>query len=67
VERVFSPEGRFYYASVVSEMPSGPVDRSRAREFTSADIEAYDGAFYLRDRESNTITRFTVSADLELV
>jgi hypothetical protein len=67
VERVFAPEGRFYYASVVAEMPTGPIDRASAREFTSADIEAYGGAFYLRDRESNKITRFTVSDDLELI
>src|SRR5262245_21129329 len=55
VERVFAPTSRSYYVSVLSEMPEGPVDRSKAREFGSADIEAYDGAFYLRSREDNTM------------
>jgi hypothetical protein len=66
-ERVFSPEGRMYYVSVLSEMPSGPVDRSQAREFMSADIELYAGKLYVRDRFSNTLTRFSVSEDRKLV
>jgi hypothetical protein len=67
VERVFAPNTRTYYVSVLSEMPTGPVDRSKAREFGSADIEAFDGAYYLRSREDNSMTRFTVNARNELV
>ncbi|HTV22163.1 MAG TPA: hypothetical protein VMG12_25915 [Polyangiaceae bacterium] len=67
IERVFSPEGRLYYASVVSEMPTGPLDRSQAREFTSADVELFDGKLFVRDRESNTMTRFSVSSERQLV
>lgn len=67
VERVFAPNTRTYYVSVLDEMPSGPIDRSKAREFGSADIEAFDGAFYLRSREDNSMTRFTVNAENQLV
>lgn len=67
VERVFTPSSRSYYVSVLSEMPSGPVDRTKAREFGSADIEVFGGAFYLRSREDNSMTRFTVNAENELV
>lgn len=66
-ERVFSPEGRSYYVSVVPEVPEGELDRSRAREFSSADIEVFDGSVFIRDRDSNTLTRYTVSEDLDLV
>lgn len=66
-ERVFSDEGRHYYVSVLDEVPDGPIDRSNAREFPSADIELYEGAVFVRDRESNTMTRFEVDEDLALV
>lgn len=67
-ERVFSPSGRLYYASVLPEMPtSGTIDRGKAREFTSADVEAFDGALFIRDRTSNVMTRFSVSSDRQLV
>jgi hypothetical protein len=66
-ERVFMPNGRSYYVSVLTEMPTSPIDRTKAREFTSADIEIYDGKIYLRDRPSNLMTLFSVSSDLQLV
>lgn len=67
VERVFAPEGRLYYASVLPSLPKGKIDRSKAREFSSADVETFDGKIFLRDRQSNTMTRFAVSDDLKLV
>jgi hypothetical protein len=67
VERVYAPEQRLYYASVLSELPTTHVDRSKAREFGSADIDVYDGKLFVRDRETNTLTRFAVSEDNELV
>ncbi|MGC4118264.1 MAG: hypothetical protein QM765_27675 [Myxococcales bacterium] len=66
-ERVFTPDSRLYYLSVVSEVPTGKLDRSKAREFTSADLEVFDGAIFLRDRQANTMTRFSVGNDLSLV
>ncbi|MET0384851.1 MAG: DUF4374 domain-containing protein [Polyangiales bacterium] len=67
VERVFTQEGRFYYASVLPEMPTSPVDRDQAREFSSADIEVFAGKVFLRDRESNILKRFSVSPERKLV
>src|SRR5262245_34040809 len=40
-ERVFLPDGRVYYVSVLDVVPSAPVDRTKAREFTSADLEVF--------------------------
>jgi hypothetical protein len=66
-ERVLSPEGRLYYLSAVAEVPSGPLDRSRALELSSADVEVFQGAVFVRDRQSNRMSRFSVSDALELV
>jgi len=66
-ERVFGTTGRSYFVSVHAAVPTGPIDRSKAREFSSADIEIYNGAVYIRDRDANTMTRFHVSDDLQLV
>jgi hypothetical protein len=67
VERVFLPEGRFYYLSLRREVPTAPLDRSMAREFASADVEVYNGFIYIRHRTDNTVTRYSVSPTLELV
>jgi hypothetical protein len=67
VERVFAPDKRLYYVSVLPEMPQGKIDRSQARELGSADIEVYDGKLFVRDRDDNTMTRFAISADNQLV
>jgi hypothetical protein len=67
-ERVFTPQGsRFYYVSVLPDVPTAAVDRSKALELTSADIELYGDAIYIRDRDANTIARYRVAADLALV
>ncbi len=66
-ERVFGTSGRTYFLSVHPDVPTGPIDRSKARELSSADIEIYNGAVYVRDRDANTMTRFRVSEDLKLV
>ncbi|HVV86073.1 MAG TPA: hypothetical protein VHE35_23600 [Kofleriaceae bacterium] len=65
-ERVFQPMGRSYYVSVVSEMPTAPLDRTKALELTSADIEVFNGNVYIRDRNTNIISRYTVGDDLSL-
>jgi hypothetical protein len=66
-ERVFTPEGRSYYLSVLPDVPGEPVDRAQALELTSADIEVFNGLVYIRDRDANTMTRYRVSDDLALV
>lgn len=67
VERVFGPSGRSYYVSLRREVPTAPLDRSMAREFSSADVEVFGGSIYIRSRTSNTMTRYSVSDTLELV
>ena len=66
-ERVFTPEGRNYYVSVLPDVPGGTIDRAQALELSSADIEVFNDSVYIRDRDANTMTRYRVSADLELV
>ena len=65
-ERVFAPEGRSYYVSLVDAVPQGQLDRSLAYEFPSADVEIYERAVFIRDRVANTITRYAVTGDLKL-
>jgi hypothetical protein len=65
-ERVFTPDARFYYVSVLPDVPNAAIDRSKAIELTSADIEIYQQKVYIRDRFANTMTRYTVTADLKL-
>src|SRR5687767_1617091 len=65
-ERVFSPEERLYYLSVLPDVPTAAVDRSAALELGSADIEVYGGRVYIRDRNANTMTRYRVSSELTL-
>lgn len=66
-ERVFGTAGRSYFVSVQPGVPTAAVDRSKAREFSSADIEIYNGAVYIRDRDTNLMTRYRISDDLQLV
>jgi hypothetical protein len=66
-ERIFSPDNRLYYVSVLNEMPTAPIDLSQAREFTSADVEVYMGKVFIRDRVANTMTRFSVDSTNSLV
>jgi hypothetical protein len=66
-ERVFGPQGqRLYYVSVHSDVPTAAVDRTKAIELTSADIEVFEGRVFIRDRNANTITRYKVTSDLKL-
>jgi hypothetical protein len=48
----------------VPSVPDGALDRTQAREFTSADVDVYNGFIYLRDRNTNVMTRFAVAEDL---
>jgi hypothetical protein len=67
-ERVFTPQGeRFYYVSVLPDVPTAAVDRSQALELTSADVEIYNNRVFIRDRDANTITRYQVTAARQLV
>ncbi len=66
-ERVFTPEGRSYYVSVLPEVPGATIDRAQALELSSADIEVFNDFVYIRDRDANTMTRYSVSDDLALV
>jgi hypothetical protein len=64
VERVFSPQGlRSYFVSVLPDVPAEAIDRSKAMELTSADVEVYNDRVYIRDRDANKITRYRVGAD----
>lgn len=66
-ERIFQPDGsRLYYLQALAGVPTAPVDRSKELEFSSADPEVYNHRVYVRDRTSNTITRYKVNADLSL-
>lgn len=68
-ERVFAPDNtRSYFVSVLASAPTTTaLDRTKALELTSADIEVFGGKVYIRDRVQNTMTRYSVSADLKLV
>lgn len=66
-ERVFSPNARSYFVSVLPDVPTAAIDRTKAIELTSADIEVFDGKVFIRDRVANTMTRYAVSSELELV
>src|SRR3954452_14125655 len=67
VERVFTPQNqRFYYVSVLADVPTAAVDRSQAIELTSADVELFNDRVFIRDRDANTITRYRVAADRTL-
>ena len=66
-ERVFTPDARLYYVSVLPDVLNAAIDRTKALELTSADIEIFNGKVFIRDRDKNTMTRYTVSADRKLV
>lgn len=66
-ERVFTPDARLYYVSVLPDVPTAAIDRTKALELTSADIEIYNKKVFIRDRDAATMTRYSVAADLTLV
>ncbi len=66
-QRIFTPDGRLYYVSVLSQMPTAPIDLATATEFTSADVEIFMGKVFIRDRVANTMTRYSVGAGNALV
>lgn len=64
VERVFTPTNdRFYYLSALPDVPTAPVDRTKAIESHSADPEVFGNRVYVRNRETNTMTRYRVTDD----
>ena len=58
--------GGSYYVSAVQSVPTGVFDSNTALELSSADLAVFNGQVYARDRSAQTITRYTVAADLSL-
>jgi hypothetical protein len=63
---VESPADRHVYVGAVPEVPSGPLDYSRFREFGSVDAFTHAGYVFVWEREPARMTRFTVNGDLSL-
>jgi hypothetical protein len=58
---VFGPEGTTSYVSLLDALEPGPVDLAQAREFSGlADVWVHEGAVYVAQTETLTITRFVL-------
>lgn len=66
-ERVFTATDRFYYLSALPTVPTAAIDRTKALEFHSADPEVFGNRIYVRDRENNTMTRYRVTDDFQIL
>jgi hypothetical protein len=64
---VSTPEDRNIYVGVLPEVPSGKVEYDDFREFGSVDVYAANGGVFVWEREPAEMTRFDVTAELELV
>lgn len=66
---VFDDSGSTSYLSLLNSLDLDEVDLSQAREFGGgrAFIQAYDGALFVGDAETPTVTRYSVAENGELV
>lgn len=65
--RVRNPEGRNIYLGAYRGVPEGELDRSRMIELADNDVDYHDGYAYDFSRETGSITRYSVDAELNLV